>query len=275
MTLSEAHLRVAVPVSHHHRNLPLAGPRLAGEPVRSLREKTIAADQEGTIDVSLALLWRELVNGSCRVFDAFFTDERCFLVLASPQGGPGAPLEGRRREVLESVLCGRGQKSIAMDLQIAASTVALNARLALAALGVDCKPSRVHPLLMLSARAAVERDGALAGRLSFVPHGGEQLRVVAGQRPEQRLAACVPPAELAVVRSLVEGLCYQEIARLRGTSLRTVANQVTAVFRRMRVSGRNELLQRLFFADGLGRSPLPLPRSRRDVLAALPTRRSA
>lgn len=273
MTPSEAHLRPE-PLSRPHLSLPLSASRYAGAPERSLRDKTIVADDQGTIDVSFGLLWRELVNGSCRVVDGFFTDGRCLLVLGSPPAGPGAPLEGRRRAVLESVLCGRGQKNVAMDLQIAASTVALNARLGLESLGVHCKPSRVHPLLMLAARAAAERDSALAGRLSFVQHQGEQLRVVAGPRPDQRLASCVPPAELAVVRCLVEGLSYQEIARLRGTSLRTVANQVTCVFRRMRVSGRNELLQRLFFADGMGRSPLPLPRSRRDALATT-VRRSA
>ena len=48
---------------------------------------------------------------------------------------------------------------------------------------------------------------------------------------------------------LVEGLCYDEIARRRGTSTRTIANQISAVFRRMRVSGRNDLVQRLFAGD--------------------------
>jgi DNA-binding CsgD family transcriptional regulator len=56
----------------------------------------------------------------------------------------------------------------------------------------------------------------------------------------------LPAAELAVIRQLVEGHSYAEIAAERGTSTRTIANQITAVFRRLRVSGRNELVQRLF-----------------------------
>jgi len=40
---------------------------------------------------------------------------------------------------------------------------------------------------------------------------------------------------------------------VRGTSTRTVANQVTAVFRRLRVSGRNDLVQRLFLDEVVAR----------------------
>mgnify|MGYP001554949261 CR=1 FL=1 len=55
---------------------------------------------------------------------------------------------------------------------------------------------------------------------------------------------------LAVIRALIEGCSYREIAVLRQTSTRTIANQISAVFRRLRVSGRNELVQRLFRDDG-------------------------
>jgi DNA-binding CsgD family transcriptional regulator len=80
-------------------------------------------------------------------------------------------------------------------------------------------------------------------------------------RPDRRLHAALPPAELSVVRLLIEGQCYAEIARNRGTSVRTIANQITAVFRRLRVSGRSELLHRLFLAEGSGKSPMPEPPS--------------
>ncbi len=49
-----------------------------------------------------------------------------------------------------------------------------------------------------------------------------------------------------MIRSLLEGHSYQEIARRRGTSQRTIANQIAAVFHRMAVSNRNELVHRLF-----------------------------
>lgn len=258
MTPSEAYVRVLSPI--HAEDWSSIPPRCSAEEAEpSLREQAIAADAAAQIDVSLALFWRELMSGLCTVVDGFFTDERCYLILA-PTLGQRA-IEGRRREILEAVLCGDGQKNIAMDKGLAPSTVALNARLGLESIGLHSKPSRVHPLLMLAARAGREQNGSLSATLSFFQRGTEQLRVVAAPRPDRRLRAALPPAELAVVRALIEGQCYAEIAEHRGTSTRTIANQITAVFRRMRVSGRSELLERLFFADGPSRSmPVRVPR---------------
>lgn len=254
MTPSEAYVRVLSPT--HTEGWSSLPPRrgTAEEQEPSLRELSITADAAAQIDVNLALFWRELMSGLCVVVDGFFTDERCYLVLSPTLGPPKRPIEGRRREILEAVLCGDGQKNIAMDRGLAASTIALNARLGLESIGLTCKPSRVHPLLMLAARASREQNGSLAATLSFVQRGAEQLRIVAMPRPDRRLTPTLPPAERAVVRALVEGQCYAEIGEQRGTSTRTIANQITAVFRRMRVSGRNELLQRLFIADGATRS---------------------
>jgi DNA-binding NarL/FixJ family response regulator len=197
------------------------------------------------MEIDLALMWRDLMRGTQRVSDAFFSEERCYLVLAPALDGEQAPVTGRRLEILESVLGGLRQKNVALELVLAPSTIALNSRLALQSLGVVDKPSRVHPLLMLAARAAVERAQVLA-RCSTIhaPESGS-LRVVSMPRPDLALEKVLPGAELAVIRSLVEGRTYRDIARQRGTSTRTVANQISAVFRRLHVSGRNELVQRL------------------------------
>lgn len=213
----------------------------------------VLADQRAAVELSLALLWKELALGLCSVVDAFFTDERCFLV-TSPVEGQATPLEGRRLQIVEAVLAGEGQKSIAIELKLAPSTVALNARLALTALGLSAKPSRAHPLLMLAARASRIPSLRAVGRLSFIERGGSVQRVVSIARPDLGLHRVVPPAELAVIRLLIEGAPYEEIALHRGTATRTVANQVTAVFRRLKVSGRNELLLLLLASSAEGRS---------------------
>jgi DNA-binding CsgD family transcriptional regulator len=145
------------------------------------------------------------------------------------------------------------QKNIAMDLDLAPSTIALNSRLALESFGIARKPSRVHPLLMLAAKAASTGSTTLARCAIFATRQGCELLVVSAPRPDLRLATLLPSAELAVIRRLVEGLSYVEIAHTRGTSTRTIANQITAVFRRLHVSGRNELVQRLFANENLGR----------------------
>lgn len=226
-----------------------------------LRPVAVAADAASGMKINLALLWRELVNGLCRVADDFFTDDRCYLMLKASEDVAASKIDGRRLEILQAVLCGHGQKNVAIDMDLAPSTVALNARLALESLGVRCKPSRAHPLLMVAAKSGSEPGAAQSATLSFVAHGTEQLRVVSLPRPDRRLFRILPPAELAVIRHLVEGMRYDEIASLRGTSTRTVANQITAVFRRVRASGRNELLLRLFYGEALESPTVPAPRS--------------
>jgi DNA-binding CsgD family transcriptional regulator len=48
-------------------------------------------------------------------------------------------------------------------------------------------------------------------------------------------------AELAVATALVEGASNQQIAIARGSSVRTVANQVASIFRKLGVRSRGEL----------------------------------
>lgn len=63
------------------------------------------------------------------------------------------------------------------------------------------------------------------------------------------LSDCLPTeltrAEKEVTGLLLEGLTNHEIARTRGTSVRTVANQVAAIFRKLKVTARAELGQAL------------------------------
>jgi DNA-binding NarL/FixJ family response regulator len=213
---------------------------------RSLRLEALAQDARTALETELATVWRDLARGHYRVVDAFFCTERCYLALTPSRPTALAPLEGRRLEILEQILCGTGQKNIALDLMLAPSTVALNARLGLEWMGVSTRPSRVHPLLLLSARAGRDHDATLLARGSSFEHGGLNIHLFSVDRPDHRLKCLLPPAELAVIRGLVEGDAYTAIAARRGTSTRTIANQITAVFRRLRVSGRNDLLQRLF-----------------------------
>src|SRR5688500_2067656 len=48
-------------------------------------------------------------------------------------------------------------------------------------------------------------------------------------------------AERAVVEMLLAGLRTSKIAKERGTSVRTVANQIQSVYRKLKVSSRGEL----------------------------------
>jgi hypothetical protein len=100
---------------------------LSRGPDHALRPCAVAADANATSEIHLSLLWRELARGVSQVVDGFFSDERCYLVLAMKRE-PLVAIESRRLAILEAVLSGLRQKNIAIDMKLAPSTVALNSR---------------------------------------------------------------------------------------------------------------------------------------------------
>jgi DNA-binding NarL/FixJ family response regulator len=225
------------------------------------RRQAVASNLVAVERVSLAKIWQELCLGKTRFVDAFFTMDRCYAVLTAPSDAQGPLLNDRRLTILHGLLCGQGQKRVGIELELSASTVAADARLALEALGLTGKPSRVHPMIMASAMSFYREEVELHGWHSRLNDGASSEQVVSIARPEHALRDALPPAELAVMAWLVEGLPYTNMARMRGTAMRTIANQIAAVFRRLKVSGRNELLQWLFehqaAEDALPVPPLP------------------
>ncbi len=233
---------------------------VSDERQRSLRALATEADARATVDLSLALLWKELALGLCKIVDCYFSDSRCYL-LTRATSGQVAPISESAMRVLQAVLNEGGQKVVAIDLDLPASSVAGKARLALDALGACCKPSLTHPLLILAASAERRVDPRCVAQVSFVDYGEAQVRVISIARPDQRLALCLSRAEFAVARYLFEGLCQAQIARERSTSQRTVANQIAAVFRRLGVSGRGEFLLHLLAQPSQGVTPPASPRA--------------
>jgi DNA-binding CsgD family transcriptional regulator len=109
-------------------------------------------------------------------------------------------------------------------------------------MGLSCGAARVPLILVLAARYHLSGINAPVARLSSFVQWGTRHWVVSVTRPDLRLRDRVPSAEFEVARLLVEGKSHLEIAGIRGTSQRTVANQLSSVFRRLDVSGRLDLL---------------------------------
>src|SRR5690606_7471433 len=123
------------------------------------------------------------------------------------------------------------------------------------------RAARVPIPLVLAAHALTEETPFTHGRASELAlelpgvadlpvdalrgGGGRPCRVVSVPRPDTELGAILSGAEHAVARLLVEGKSYAEMAWLRGTSVRTVANQVASIFQKTGVSGRAEFLSAL------------------------------
>lgn len=73
--------------------------------------------------------------------------------------------------------------------------------------------------------------------------GGDAFAVVEFSLPGEQLASDrrLTPAEREVVRLMLQGKSNVEIATTRGTTVRTVANQVARVFDKLGVRGRLQL----------------------------------
>jgi len=73
---------------------------------------------------------------------------------------------------------------------------------------------------------------------------GERYAILSFPLPEVELPTELSAAEREVVQRVLEGLSNADIARQRGTSLNTVANQLRSVFSKLDVKSRFELTER-------------------------------
>jgi DNA-binding NarL/FixJ family response regulator len=213
-----------------------------------LRTQAIDADQASTAQLGCVASWNDLIDGSKRIVDSFAGEGRYYLVITDRD--ESHELDPRLRDVLErGLLRGQAQKVIALDLDLAVSTIAARHRQGLKFMGVSCSASRAPALLIMI--------GAAAGT-GHPLRGGIQADFVLDRRTYRVLAApsqlglrdLLPIAEEHVVRLLLDGRTHAEIAAQRGTSPRTVANQLAGAFRKLGVSGRLQLLL-LLCADQL------------------------
>jgi DNA-binding NarL/FixJ family response regulator len=224
------------------------------ESCRQSRPSFVELDAHRATPVDLRCLWRELLTGSVRIIDHFYTEERCYLCLVPGKGTKRLRqcFSPRNIEILERVLLGDSQKAVAFDFDLSPSTVALAAARCLHALGLSCSASGVPMLIVMAVHSLRTETPALDARQSTVQHDGVSHAVVSAARPDNRLSQVLPGSECAVTRLRVQGCTYAEIADIRRTSRRTVANQLSTAFRRLQVSGRVGLLNHL-----IGSLPCP------------------
>jgi DNA-binding CsgD family transcriptional regulator len=200
------------------------------------------SDSESTEELALARVWENLCARRTRIVDSFFTDERCYLLLEGPKVHDfGPPLTCRQAHILECVLVGQTQKAISIDLALSAPRIAQAVSTSLRALGLCCRSSGLPMLLAMAAHAG-RSERKLGARSSSLKWAGGTFSVVSTLRPDQFLERRLSESEYAVARLLVEGKSHAEIAARRGTSTRTVANQLSTLFHKLKISGRSELL---------------------------------
>jgi DNA-binding NarL/FixJ family response regulator len=205
-------------------------------------------------EVSLGDFWLPLVRGERLVVEHTFSSQRCHVVLRR-WCGPKASLTFAQRELLRRLVLGQPQKAVALELGTSAAAVTQRAQRCLRRLGLRCRLS-LMPLFAVTAGMVHHRSSQVdvVARVSLRRVQVEELDVVSFPRPDAALPRELSNAEQKVTRLLIEGRSQAEIADRRGTTPRTVANQLGAVFAKLHVSGRVELIRYLLMTPSYPRS---------------------
>ena len=194
---------------------------------------------------SLSALWTELVGGFCKIEQTDFSAQTCSVVVSRTHrlsGGEGSRLPQRDIEILEQSLLEGVRKSVAVDFGLCPSSIAEILRRCFVFMGLSCWPSRIPLLIVMAAHAKHALEGQRGPKLVLAQNQQFLRQSISATRPDNELSERLSPAEYEVTRLLIEGRSYAEMATLRQTSKRTVANQLASAFHRLGISGRAELL---------------------------------
>lgn len=165
-------------------------------------------------------LWLDLTHGRAsllRVGDSYR------VLAAPPSWARHRAFSSTQMQVVNLAIGGALYKSIANELHLSAPTISHSLRLAAARVGVR------KPVELL--RIAYQLTSQPANDEQREPHEDETTTT------DVRLTA----AEREILKLVVAGLSNRTIARARNRSLRTVANQVATLLRKLRCASRYHL----------------------------------
>lgn len=203
------------------------GARDGGDPVAFLYEAL-----EGRWSF-VARAWRE----DARVFEL---TARC----------PAMPLSPRERDVFALVARGASNEEAAHVLGVLGSTLCGH-------VGAITRRMRARPIDLV----------AFGPLLEHVERGGPCRLLRRGHAAiltyptPIAITRALTPSELLVARVVADGASNVEIALARGTSVRTVANQIAALYRKLGARCRRECALALYGAERV-----PIERTTLDVL---------
>lgn len=181
--------------------------------------------------------WGALVAGRWSLIDRFDSDGRRYVVaVRNDRRLPDRRrLTPRERQIADLVGLGSSPKQIAYTLGVCASAV-------------SNRVLRLQEKLGLGSLAEIAAFFAATGlrvRLVEIALRGENLLVGTYPLADARAISGLSEAERQVAGLLVSGATNADIAQRRGTSERTVANQVQSIFRKLGARSRAELAIRL------------------------------
>jgi DNA-binding NarL/FixJ family response regulator len=197
----------------------------------------MAATQRWKRITAPAALLEGLIAGAWSVAAEFDGNGCLYLVVRgnAPETRAARALTALERQMLERVALGQSNKFVSYELGIAQSCVSAYLSSARVKLGLRSRAELVQ--LMLLGRLGSSELRADA----FCVEAGESV-VLRVMREQGTAPATLTSSERCVFRAILDGRSNAEIAVSRGRSLRTVANQVASVFRKLAISSRAELV---------------------------------
>jgi DNA-binding CsgD family transcriptional regulator len=184
----------------------------------------------------LAALWRSSREGRLHFPETYCLGGRAFARVELALGRRRPSAVGA--SLLERVFEGESQKVLAIEEGVSIPTVATHCGNALRAVTHRLSVSHAPIIVVMAALAA---SGVALGhaRLEDVEHDRSWL--VSVEVPGATFRDRLSSSEHEVALLSIEGATHEAMARQRGTSQRTVANQLAAVFRKLDISGRGAL----------------------------------
>jgi DNA-binding NarL/FixJ family response regulator len=179
-------------------------------------------------------LWREIIAGRWTIVEKVESCGRRLLVVhENPSEGTRLrELSPTEHLVLRSVLEGRSATCVATQLGMTASGVSRHIDRVLQKL-------RVRSAAELVTTAARLRCPLPVSRLNV--RGLDALVVDTGPSPRAILSSRLTNAERLVAGLVLDGMSTAEIAELRRSAYRTVANQLASIYEKLGVGSRVEL----------------------------------
>lgn len=220
------------------------GDLAATEPLREAARRIERARHPKT-SVSEALnLWRALVDGRWSLTDHFESDGRRYYIAVEnrPEAARERALSLREAEVVAYIAAGTNTKATAYALGLEPATVRVHLRSALAKLGMNKRAELIE--LRLSLLGPERDDEDLSRRRVREPRPliTQSASTVVSSTTSAQLPACLSEAERAIARSVASGSSNRAIARARGTSVKTIANQLHRIYKKLGVTDRHELI---------------------------------
>jgi DNA-binding CsgD family transcriptional regulator len=191
--------------------------------------------------VTAARFWDGLLEGAFDIGATAAAGPRLSTTLRAGRPSEQRRAKLRERAILARVITGELQKSVALDLHLAPSTVATDFARVRAKIGIHrSSPTIPLPVVVLAQKAL---GVAPSADLEIEESGDDGSVVIRAKRLDYQNCPSLTQAERAVAQLVAEGFTRKDIARSRDTSVHTVANQVSAVLTRLRVTGRFALIR--------------------------------